>query len=569
MHREIEVGSEEATSPEATEVGDASLQGSAGTVGFLRRLSRAYTRIAGGTVSLGEDPHASVAAQARYAAALRGAVHQSLPLIAMGSAAFYSMLALIAVQRPDLGGDVLVFSVASAAATVGVRIAWGRGIIPERWAHSIVGLMTALLIVHTLWRWAIFGRGQEGGLVGMALLVAGSLCLSLPWAIGLTLGGLLVWFTITLVYFHQWPDLYLSAFLVTCPSIAAVVRIARRAMIERMEEYRRRDALQRARLQRAQHELEMKVQERTANLVAANEQLRLEIAERQRIETELERERAGLERRVDERTVELQMVNEALRREIGERERAEAQMQQHRAELAHTLRVQTVGQMMGSLAHELNQPLTAIANNMEACSTYIDSGSPDLVTLRELLDHATSEALRAGSIVHHLRAFIEKREPAAERADLRDLARDVVDLLEPETREHQVEVVLASGDSPLPIFGNRIQIEQVIVNLMRNAFDALEDGDRRKREVRVELLATSRGTAELSVLDNGIGLDPELAARLFEPFFTTKRSGLGLGLAISRSIVEAHHGRMWLEERVDGSRGTAARFELPIRKGGE
>jgi C4-dicarboxylate-specific signal transduction histidine kinase len=288
-----------------------------------------------------------------------------------------------------------------------------------------------------------------------------------------------------------------------------------------------------------------------------------------RIEKELEGARTDLEHRVVERTAELSTVNEALRNEIRERQRAEEQMQQHREELAHTLRVQTVGQMMGSLAHELNQPLTAIANNIEACATYIDSGDVDGATLRGLLDHATGEALRAGSIVHHLRAFVEKREPQVERGDLCDLARDVADLLEPDTREHNVELVVDVKAADLPIIGNRIQIEQVIVNLVRNAIDAVDATSDGPREVRVEVRATPRDTAEVAVIDSGEGVSEENLSRVFEPFFTTKRQGLGLGLAISRSIVEAHHGRLWLEQRVDGCRGTAAIFELPIRKGGE
>jgi signal transduction histidine kinase len=536
--------------------------------GFIARLLRAYARLAGGDQSGSDNPYASDAAQARYALALRAAVYRSLPFIAMGSAAFYGTLVLIAVQHPAIGGDVLAFSLLSAAVTIGVRIAWGFDVIAQRWAHSVVGAMTALLIIHTLYRWALSGGGQEGGLVGMSLLIAGSLCLSLPWAIGLTVGGLIVWFSITIAYLHQWPDLYLSAFLVACPSVAAVVRLARRATIERMDEYRRRDLHQRGELRRAHRKLEAKVRERTANLLEANEQLRREIAERQRIEAELEQARLGLERRVQERTAELSDVNAALRREIAERERAEKQMQQHRAELAHTLRVQTVGQMMGSLAHELNQPLSAIANNMEACSTYLESPNVDCHTLRELVNNATAEALRAGSIVHHLRAFIEKREPHSERCDLGDLAEEVLDLLDPEIRDHAIQMELVNGESSLPIFANRIQIEQVIVNLVRNAIDAMSSLNAGGRRLRIELLATPHGSAELSVVDNGCGLNQKHAQRLFEPFFTTKRSGLGLGLAISRSIMEAHHGRLWLEGRPDGQPGTVAKFELPIRKGG-
>jgi signal transduction histidine kinase len=536
---------------------------------FLPRLVRAYARLAGGAGSLLEGPEAAPLAQARFATALRGAVHEGLPLIATGSAVFYTVLGLIALQRPELGVEVFAVAMASAWLSLAVRVAWGFDLIPQRWAHSVQGLMMMVLIAHALWRWIAFGGGQQGGLVGMALITAGSLSLSLPWSISLTVGGLLVWLAITLFYRLNWPDPFMSAFLVATPSVAAVVRLGRRAVIERMEQYRVRDLHQRAELRRAQRQLESKVRERTANLVAANDQLLREIAERTRVENELEEARRDLERRVAERTSEVSAINQALRKEIAERERAEEQMQQHREELAHTLRVQTVGQMMGSLAHELNQPLTAIANNVEACARYIDSGASDDVTLRGLLDQATSEALRAGSIVHHLRAFLEKRAPEVESGDLCELVRSVLDLLEPETRERKVQLVLDLKTESLPILGNRIQIEQVVVNLVRNAIDAVEETVDGAREVRVEVRPTPRDTGEVAVVDSGPGVDAERMRRVFEPFFTTKAHGLGLGLAISRSIVEAHHGRLWLEKRVDGCRGAAAIFELPISSGGE
>jgi signal transduction histidine kinase len=537
---------------------------------FLPRLVRAYALLAGGAVSPIEGPDAApVVTQARFAAALRGTVNDGLPLIAVGSTVFYMALAFIALESPELGFNPFLLCVASAAATLAFRVAWGYELIPLRWAHSALGIMMILLIGHALWRWRMFGGGQESGLVGMALITAGSLSLSLPWALSLTVGGLFVWFAITILYGMRWPDAYVSAFLVATPSVAAVVRLGRRTVIERMEQYRLRDLHQRAELRRAQRSLETKVRERTANLVAANDQLLREIAERKRMEKELEQARSGLELRVVERTAELSSLNEALHREMAERLRAEEQMQHHREELAHTLRVHTVGQMMGSLAHELNQPLMAIANNIEACASYIESGDVDRAKLHDLLQHATSEVLRAGSIVHHLRAFLEKREPQVERSDLCQLTKDVANLLEPGMRDNGVALRIESHSETLPVFGNRIQIEQVILNLARNAIDSMQQDGGQAAELRIVLRATTHDTAEIAVIDNGPGVrDPDWQ-RIFEPFFTTKRSGLGLGLAISRSIVEAHHGRLWLEPRADGHAGVVAKFELPIRKGGE
>lgn len=536
---------------------------------FLPRLVKAYTRLAGGELSAIEDPDAAPLTQARFAAALRGAVYEGLPLIAAGSAVFYLILAMIALQSPQLALDGFAFSMASVLLAVAIRIAWEIDLIPLRWAHSTLGLMMTLLIAHALWRWKLFGGGQESGLVGMALITAGSLSLSLPWATGLTVGGLLVWFAITLIYGLEWPDAYMSAFLVATPSVAAVVRLGRRAVIERMARYRLRDLHQRAELRRAQRSLETKVRERTANLVAANDQLLREIAERTRVEKELEHARNGLELRVGERTAELLSLNQTLQNEMAERRRAEEQMQQHREELAHTLRVQTVGQMMGSLAHELNQPLMAIANNVQACASYVESGDIDRAKVGDLLESAANEALRAGSIVHHLRAFLEKRAPEVERNDLGELVAEVSGLLDPETRERGVSLTVERQAEALPILGNRIQIEQVILNLARNAIDAVQDVASGERQVRIVLRVVGRELAQVAVIDNGAGVSAANLEKVFEPFFTTKPAGLGLGLAISRSIVEAHGGRLWLEARTDGGHGVAAVFELPVRNGGE
>ncbi len=535
---------------------------------FLLRLARAYTHLAGGTASPTEDPEAAPLTQARFAAAVRGSVHEGIPLIASGLTVFYTVLALVALPSPSSSFKPFIFSVLSALAALSVRIAWGNELIPVRWAHSVVGFMMVLLIAHALWRWRLFGGGQESGLVGMALIMAGSLSLSLPWAITLSVGGLMVWIGITLLYGLQWPDAYMSAFMVATPSVAAVVRLGRRAVIERMEQYRLRDLHQRAELGRAQRGLETKVRERTANLLAANDRLLREIGERTRVEKQLEQARNGLELRVGERTAELSALNETLHREMAERRRAEEQMRQHREELAHTLRVQTVGQMMGGLAHELNQPLMAIANDVEACAAYIESGSVDSAKLSDLLEHASSEALRAGSIVHHLRAFLEKREPEVERSDLCELTTEVAQLLEPGMRDSGIALRIESHSRTLPILGNRIQIEQVILNLARNAIDAVQEGVERP-ELRIVLRATSEGSATIAVIDNGAGVGDENWEKVFEPFFTTKATGLGLGLAISRSIVEAHHGRLWLEPRSDGRRGVVANFELPILREGE
>jgi two-component system, chemotaxis family, CheB/CheR fusion protein len=251
------------------------------------------------------------------------------------------------------------------------------------------------------------------------------------------------------------------------------------------------------------------------------------------------------------------------RREEETVKQAEEQVRRRQAELAHALRLSTIGEMASNLAHELNQPLSSIANGVEACARYVRLGELESGKLLTLLDHASSEALRAGSIVEHLRSFIQQREPQFGPADLREIARGIPRLLGRELQQERIAFQVDSGGQPLPIHADRIQIEQIIVNLMQNAIDAIREvpGDHRKIQLR------TRGTAEmaeLSVCDSGAGLPGDASERLFEPFFTTKPHGLGMGLAISRSIIEAHQGRIWVECPTDGRSGTTLCFTLPL-----
>jgi PAS domain S-box-containing protein len=260
---------------------------------------------------------------------------------------------------------------------------------------------------------------------------------------------------------------------------------------------------------------------------------------------------------------ERKLVQEALRASES-RKRAEGQMRQRQAELAHGLRVTTIGELASGLAHELNQPLSAIANGVEACARYVRAGKGQPKRLLTLLEDAANEALRAAEIVEHLRGFIEKGEPRLERTDLREIARAVPRLLAHEIERAKITFQLDASARPLPILADRIQIEQVVVNLMQNAIDAIRDGRGGGRSICVKVGA-AKGRAELSITDTGHGLSAETAERLFEPFFTTKSRGLGMGLAISRSIIEAHHGRIWVEPTPRGGRGTTVCFSLPLQ----
>ncbi len=264
-----------------------------------------------------------------------------------------------------------------------------------------------------------------------------------------------------------------------------------------------------------------------------------------------------------EDVTERRRAEEALR-EIETRKQVEDQMRQRQAELAHALRISTVGELASGLAHELNQPLSAIVNGVEACARYVRSGKTASKKLLALLDDASAEALRAGSIAEHLRRFIEKGKPHFERADLCEIARNVSRLLTREIQQEQITLRLDLPRQPLPIYADSIQIEQVMVNLMQNAIDALRGaaGDRREIELRVR---AAKGIAEVKVRDTGSGVSAAAMEHMFEPFFTSKPNGLGMGLAISRSIIEAHRGRIWMKSHTDGGPGTTVAFTLPLR----
>jgi two-component system sensor kinase FixL len=252
-------------------------------------------------------------------------------------------------------------------------------------------------------------------------------------------------------------------------------------------------------------------------------------------------------------------------RENEARKQGEEQVRERRAELAHVLRVTTAGELASGLAHELNQPLSAIANGVEACARYLRSGKSDPKKLLKLLNAASTEALRAGDIVEHLRGFIQKGTPQFERTDLREIAGSVPRLLGRELERERITLRIDLGPRPLPIHADRIQIEQVIVNLIQNAIDAVREVSDHRREIQLSTRAVNDGMAEAAVCDAGAGVSAAAAERLFDPFFTTKSHGLGMGLAISRSILEAHGGRIWRKRPVSGERGTTLCFTLPLR----
>ncbi len=254
----------------------------------------------------------------------------------------------------------------------------------------------------------------------------------------------------------------------------------------------------------------------------------------------------------------------SIQRDITDRKEAEELSRHHREELAHVTRLSTMGEMASGLAHELNQPLTAISNYAHGCLKRMSSGPTDDDMVRETLGRVARQAERAGGIIKRLRAFVAKRESVRTAFDLNELVLDVLTLCEPESRQH--DVVLSTDLSPTigPVFVDVIQIEQVVLNLLRNAIEAVSDCDAERRVVVLRTYPQGEGFVELCVEDRGPGFTDEQLDHLFAPFYTTKSGGMGMGLTISQSIVEAHHGRLWAERRLGGP-GACLRMRLLSR----
>ncbi len=284
--------------------------------------------------------------------------------------------------------------------------------------------------------------------------------------------------------------------------------------------------------------------------------------ERQRVETALERARDELENRVEQRTAELSEANRQLQREIVEREKAEALAKLRQEELAHVARLNTLGEMASNLAHELNQPLTAIVAYAGSCLRRVRSDEWDEAELIDELEKAAKQAKRGGEIIKRLRRLVSRRESDRGAANINDSVRDIAAFLEWESQARGVRVRLELDDSLPKVQMDRVQIEQVLLNLMRNGLEAMEDVDQPELTVKTGLAADGSKGIEVCVIDQGRGCDPDKLWTLFEPFCTTKPDGLGLGISISRSIVTSHSGS--LSVRANEDRGLTSFFTLPI-----
>jgi PAS domain S-box-containing protein len=233
-------------------------------------------------------------------------------------------------------------------------------------------------------------------------------------------------------------------------------------------------------------------------------------------------------------------------------------------ELAHVTRVTTLGELTASIAHEVNQPLAAVVANAEACLRWLDRETPDLDGVRRSVEWIIDDGNRASEVIRRVRALAKKTDIEKAPLDINDVVREVVALVQRELTSHRVSLRMELAPALPMILGDRVQLQQVMINLVMNAVEAMQLVTDRPRELVIQSRSDETGRVLASVSDTGVGIAAEKADRLFNPFFTTKSGGMGMGLAICRSIVEAHGGRLWATANVPD--GAAFQFTLPANE---
>jgi C4-dicarboxylate-specific signal transduction histidine kinase len=255
----------------------------------------------------------------------------------------------------------------------------------------------------------------------------------------------------------------------------------------------------------------------------------------------------------------------AMVEDITERKRAEEALRQTQAALAHLSRVMTMGELTASIAHEVNQPLAGVITNGNACLRWLAREVPDLEEARAAVERIIRDGNRASEVIRRIRALAKKTDPQTAWLDINDVIHEVCTLLQSEVRKHRVLLRMALSTALPPLLGDRVQLQQVVLNLIINGIEAMSSVADRPRELLIQSGTQGAPGIFVAVRDSGIGLDPQHLARLFDAFFTTKPGGMGMGLSISRTIIEAHGGQLWATP--NEGHGATFRFTLPT--GGE
>lgn len=255
-------------------------------------------------------------------------------------------------------------------------------------------------------------------------------------------------------------------------------------------------------------------------------------------------------------------LQEKLDQEFEIQRRKETELQNRREELAHIYRVIALGELQTSLAHEINQPLAAILVNADTALRFLDRKIPDVVEIRAALDDIVEDVQRAGRVIKRLRLMQRKVHSEKVECDIKEVIEDTLKLMSSSAARKKVHISSRTADDLPRVLADSIQLQQVLVNLILNAFDAMEHNGPDNRRLTVNATLDGPDTIQVSVSDTGAGVEQAELDRIFESFHTTKPDGMGMGLSISRSIVEAHHGRIWAVRNPDC--GTTFIFTLPV-----
>jgi signal transduction histidine kinase len=258
---------------------------------------------------------------------------------------------------------------------------------------------------------------------------------------------------------------------------------------------------------------------------------------------------------------ERERVEDALREQLTERKQAEEALRMAQAELAHVTRVTTVGELVATIAHEVNQPLGAIVTNGHACVRLLSHSTPDLQKAGEVVERMIEDGMRASEVIKRIRHLLHKVPTDKVNLNINETIQQMIALVGSEVISSGIELKADLAADLPPVLGDRVQLQQVILNLILNGRDAITTSRTAPRELLISSQNTESGEVVVGVCDSGAGLDPQNVEQIFEPFFTTKSEGMGLGLSIGRTIIEAHGGTLWATPNKD--RGITVQFSLP------
>jgi C4-dicarboxylate-specific signal transduction histidine kinase len=252
-------------------------------------------------------------------------------------------------------------------------------------------------------------------------------------------------------------------------------------------------------------------------------------------------------------------------RDVSLRKQREQQDKEHLDQLAHVTRLGLMGEMASGIAHEVNQPLSAISSYAQVSINIINTENPDLVKLTEILYKTQQQALRAGRIIHRMREFVKSQSKHRSTADINALIHDAVSLCSAELKHNDIKLTFQLESNLPPIYVDHIHIEQIIINLIRNSADALKSlPAKQQRCLTIYSRLILKDAIQVGVKDNGPGLDEEQQQKILTPFYTTKTDGMGMGLSISRSLIEAHEGTLRFNSKA--GKGSTFYFSLPVER---